>query len=144
MKDYQLEIVQVDGKNIYYASFQDGSGKTVKVEVDRAVYEVLTTAQIHEATYYRQVRRYRVGSFSDALEEHCQIQRGDDNLDFQSRFTRAVESLTETQRRRIIYRYFDGKTLEEIARLENVGYSSIYESIEAALKKIKIFFRDTR
>lgn len=144
MKDYQFEIVQVDGKDIYYASFRDGSGKAVRVEINREVYEVLASTQAHEATYYRQARRYRVGSFSDVLEEHCRIQKGEDDSDFQSRFPGALETLTETQRRRVIYRYYDGKTLEEIARLENAGYSSVYESIEAALKKIKIFFRDTR
>ena len=144
MKDYQLEIIQVDGKNIYYASFRDGSGKAVRVEIDREVYDVLASTQAHEATYYRQARRYHVGSFSDVLEEHCQIQKGEDDSDFQSRVSCALETLTETQRRRVIYRYYDGKTLEEIARLENAGYSSIYESIEAALKKIKIFFQDTR
>ena len=67
MKDYQLEIIQVDGKDIYYASFRDGFGKAVRVEIDREVYEVLASTQAHEATYYRQARRYRVGSFSDVL-----------------------------------------------------------------------------
>lgn len=105
------------------------------MEIDREAHEVLVSTQAHEATFYRQARRYRVGSFSDVLEEYCRIQKGEDDSDFQSRFSCALETLTETQRRRVIYRYYDGKTLEEIAKLENAGYSSVYESIEAALKK---------
>lgn len=50
---------------------------------------------------------------------------------------KALALLNEKQRRRICMRYFDGLTLEEIAKCENVSLSSLHESIVGALKKMK-------
>ena len=50
---------------------------------------------------------------------------------------KALAVLSEKQRRRISMRYFEGLTLEEIARREQVSLSSLHESISVALKKMK-------
>ena len=50
---------------------------------------------------------------------------------------KALAVLSEKQKRRISMRYFDGLTLEEIARREQVSLSSLHESISVALKKMK-------
>lgn len=50
---------------------------------------------------------------------------------------RALTKLTDSQRRRIKAYYFDGKTIEEIAKEENVVVSSVHEGITAGLKKLK-------
>ena len=47
--------------------------------------------------------------------------------------------LTPTQERRIIARFYDGKSARTIADEEGVNYSKVYKSIEAALKKMKEF-----
>lgn len=50
------------------------------------------------------------------------------------------DKLTETQFRRLWMYEVDGKSLEEIAAIENVAFQSVHESIESAKKKIfKIF-----
>lgn len=50
------------------------------------------------------------------------------------------DKLTETQFRRLWMHEVEGRTLEEIAALENVAFQSVHESIESAKKKIfKIF-----
>lgn len=50
------------------------------------------------------------------------------------------DKLTETQFRRLWMHRIDGKTLEEIAAIENVSFQSVHESIESAKKKISKFF----
>ena len=50
---------------------------------------------------------------------------------------KALALLNEKQRRRICMRFFDGLTLEEIAKREGVSLSSLHESITGALKKMK-------
>jgi len=47
--------------------------------------------------------------------------------------------LTPTQERRIIARFYEGKSARTIAEEEGVNYSKVYKSIEAALKKMKNF-----
>lgn len=50
------------------------------------------------------------------------------------------DKLTETQFRRLWMHEVEGKTLEEIAFIENVAFQSVHESIESAKKKFfKIF-----
>ena len=46
------------------------------------------------------------------------------------------DKLTETQFRRLWMYHVDGRTLEEIAALENVAFQSVHESIAGAEKKI--------
>jgi len=45
--------------------------------------------------------------------------------------------LTNTQKRRYLLYYFQGKTMDEIAGLEHVDKSSVFDSLEAAKKRIK-------
>ena len=50
---------------------------------------------------------------------------------------KAIDKLTETQKRRIRLYYFEDKTLNEIARLEGCSIKNIYKSLELAKKNLK-------
>jgi len=52
---------------------------------------------------------------------------------------RALDTLTEIQRRRYLMYHVDGMTLRQIAGMEGVVHSKIQKSVEAAEKKIKVF-----
>lgn len=49
-------------------------------------------------------------------------------------------NLSEKQKRRIISYFFYGKTLKQIAAEEGVDFSSVKESIDGAIKKLRKFF----
>ena len=49
----------------------------------------------------------------------------------------AMATLTETQRRRIIMHFYEGKTFREIAAIEGAKVAPIYRSIQCAEKKLK-------
>ena len=51
----------------------------------------------------------------------------------------AMTQLTDAQRRRVQLRYFEGLTIAQIAKIEKAVDSSVFESIAAALKKMKKF-----
>lgn len=53
---------------------------------------------------------------------------------------RAIESLTETQKRRVRLYYFEGLTGEQIAAAEGVSQKRVSKSIILAKEKIKDFF----
>lgn len=48
--------------------------------------------------------------------------------------------LSETQKRRIIKYFFYGKALEKIADEEKVNFTSVRESVNSAIKKLRKFF----
>ncbi len=52
---------------------------------------------------------------------------------------KAIDKLTDIQKRRIIAYYFEDKSIREIATAEGVNFSKIDRSINLALKKLKIF-----
>ena len=49
-------------------------------------------------------------------------------------------NLSEKQKRRIISYFFYGITLKQIAAEEGVDFSSVKESIDGAIKKLRKFF----
>ena len=50
---------------------------------------------------------------------------------------KAINCLTEVQKRRLKLYYFEDKTLKEIAELEHCSISSAKESIDSAINKLK-------
>lgn len=69
---------------------------------------------------------FSVGDFSEHLCNSDAIEK-------------AMACLTDSQRSRIIRCFFDGLSPLEIARQDGVKHSSVYESISAALAKMKTF-----
>lgn len=51
-------------------------------------------------------------------------------------------TLTEKQRQRFVKHYFYGKTLRDIAKAENVHFTSVGESIQIATAKLRRFFKE--
>ena len=57
--------------------------------------------------------------------------------ELREKINKALAILTEKQRRRVLMRYVDEMTLQEIADIEGCDISTINESIEGAIKKIR-------
>ena len=55
---------------------------------------------------------------------------------------KAIDKLTDIQKRRIVAYYFEDKSIREIAAAEGVNFSKIDRSINLALKKLKIFLSE--
>lgn len=66
----------------------------------------------------------------------------DDSAEQTARIREAFSHLTATQQRRLRL-YANGKTLREIAAIEEASFQSVSESIEAGRKKFLKFFRQT-
>ena len=53
---------------------------------------------------------------------------------------RAIATLPETQRRRLVMYYFDGLTYEEIAERERCTHPAVIKSVKSAISKLKKYF----
>ena len=53
----------------------------------------------------------------------------------------AIAQLKPIQRERLIKYFFEGKTLLQIAAEEGKSYSTVYESYQTALKKLKKYLK---
>ena len=70
----------------------------------------------------------------EVIEEHKEVEKN---------INRALNLLSEIQRRRIVMRYVENKKLREIAEIEGCDITSVRESINSGIIKIKKFFKKT-
>lgn len=70
-----------------------------------------------------------------------EVIKQDDITYLAARIEKALSSLTQTQRRRVILAYIQGLSACEIARIEGIRQQSVSESLNAAKKKVQAFFK---
>lgn len=98
--------------------------------------------------YMRMVRGHFYSLEEDLEEHHPEIAVEDcvDQIFAQEQIRelwKAINFLNEKQRKRLIAYYFEGKTYREIADEEGVDHKAIIHSVEIALKKLKIFLKES-
>ena len=125
--------------------YKFATGEVTEVEVSDEIGAVITASRRAEHTLEER-NRYHCYSL-DAIDyegheygECDEYPIEDNSAERAKRINAAFSRLTEVQQRRLRL-YADGKTLREIAALENASFQSVAESIEAARKK---FLKDYR
>ena len=129
---------------IKYA-FLDGT--TAEIEVSDEIGAVIIDSRKAEHAQDERCRRhcYSYDAIDYEGEEYgvCdEYAVEDDSEEQEARIREAFSHLTATQQRRLRL-YADGKTLREIAAIEEASFQSVAESIEAGRKKFLKFFRQT-
>ena len=130
----------------------DVNGKKVKVEVNCKVWE------FDKNDYWKQVWQKRKSKKEDSYENLCEIcaknaipkefisKSKSSEKEFMEKYEKeklwkAVNSLPEKQRRRIVLRFYYGLKISQIAKIENCSESSVKELIERALKNLRKNFQ---
>ena len=107
--------------------------------------EVRQQFRRNENKHYMRMVRGHFYSLEDDLEEHhpeaavedCAVQIFAQE---QSReLWKAINSLNNIQKKRLIAYYFEGKTYREIADEEGVDHKAVVRSVAIALKNLRIF-----
>lgn len=122
------------------------------IEVPDKVAEELHADKRYEQTYQRRARYHHARYSLDAGDgiEHAAIPSGlslDAILDYRVTICdlcRALNSLPETQGRRVEAHYLLGKSMTQIAEEEGVVKSRISESIQRGLRNMKKYLGDLR
>ena len=73
------------------------------------------------------------------FQQHCNDSKKEKNCN--RPLYKAINKLTETQKRRIKYYYFDDMKFSDIARVEECDESSVRESIYTGIEKLKKFLK---
>lgn len=125
---------------------------SIEIEVTDEVAFLLEESYRKEENGERKNRRHQQISI-DALEwDELEIASNDTpesvlleaeaEAESNDRYAKALALLTEVQRNRFLM-YASGLSTSEIARREGTAQRSVYESIEAARKKLKKFYETT-
>lgn len=121
--------------------FADGSESVVEVEEE--IGQAIIVSRREEENYERKMRyhcpvsidklEYEGMQFADPNTPMSLLENEIEEQEQKELINYVMSQLTETQRR--IQMKADGLTLEEIARIEGVHFTTIDESIKAAQKK---------
>ena len=125
-------------------------GHDVFIEVSDDVAAELQADRRYEKTHAQRNRR-NMAIYSldvgDGIETSAEIACHSDNpeavfamMENHCRLCQALNSLPEIQGRRVDAHYLQGKSIQEIAKAEDVSESSIKESIERGLKAMRKIF----
>ena len=127
--------------NRYFILFKDVRNVINKVEVNIDVFNAFD--------------RFELDDISDLhkIDKHIDMRELDENKNYENdtesiddyiirkstyeELHKAINKLTETQKRRIKYYYFDDMKFSDIARVEECDESSVRESIYAGIEKLK-------
>ena len=135
-------------KDKHILSFRDGQGVLQEITIDRELFELLDRFELDDLSFLNEVDRHyehselteislynRATALPESVEDA--VLR---NLQYEALYN-AIWKLPEAQRRRLILYYFGGLTYAQIAEMEGCKYQTVQESIYAALKKLKNFFK---
>ena len=118
------------------------------VEVTEDVLETIRAAERAEAAYDRRMYRYKAHYSLDCdngIENAVLLKPQTPEMvleekQFQEQVYAAVMKLPEKQAKRIYARYYLGMTVNEIAEVEGVDPSRVWDSIRRGLKQLGKYF----
>ena len=123
--------------------YKTANGNEICVEVSTSVKELLEQSNRQIRSQRRQDRRYLdFTPLTDESLESSLLAAYEDAADLLERkecyawLHSAIGKLTEVQQRRLRLYYFCGLSYSQIAKLENVNYRSVIDSITQAVKRL--------
>lgn len=135
-------IYELEGH--YYIAFKDGQGMTHEFEISEMLYHAFDAFELEDLSYlnvwdrhieqseiWESTLRQRAFGKMEDIEETilARIQL--------ERLHKAIDSLPEVQKRRLILYYFENLTYEQIAQREGCTKMPVKRSIETAIEKLK-------
>lgn len=133
-----------DGVIRYFASFLDGNGLSQESEISYDIYLILDECRRHENRQKRSMERHQERL---TLDEHQLAARMlsppnsmEDTVLLAADLQNALQTLTDTQRRRFLLYHEHGLNFQQISSVEGCSARAIEYSVEAAIKCLKKYF----
>lgn len=141
-KDNPYELSIIDSK--YIVKFKDNKKEIHYVEVNTQIYEIFDKFELRDLSELNEYDNHIEHSelYDETLERriiHKQELIEDviiKKVTFE-KLHNAIQQLSEIEKRRIKMYYFEDKTLEEIAKIENTSHQAISKSLQNSIKKLK-------
>ena len=120
---------------------KNANGDLEKVVVSDQVAELLETFRREDAAEQRQLRRHikHSGGADVSYEEWMGGYEFEDQLINSLQLRKALSSLSDKQRQRLLQYYIMGYTYRKIAEMEGVTDTAVKQNINKIIKKLKKF-----
>lgn len=141
-KDNPYELNIIDSK--YIVNFKDNKKEIHCVEVNQQIYEMFDKFELKDLSELNEYDNHIEHSklYEETLERRIVHKQEliEDVIIRKVTFEKlhvAIQQLSEIEKRRIKMYYFEDKTLEEIAKIENTSHQAISKSLQNSIKKLK-------
>ena len=135
-------IFELNGK--CYISFQDGQGVLQEFEISKELYEAFNDFELADLSHLNIVDRhlehsevwentlnarafYQPRTVEDVVIHNIQVQH----------LHKAIKRLPKIQRHRLFLYFFEGKTYEEIAKIDGCSKVAVKYVIDKAIENLK-------
>jgi RNA polymerase sigma factor (sigma-70 family) len=140
-KDNPYTLLYEAESNRYFILFKDVRNVINKVEVNIDVFNAFDRFELDDISELHKIDKH---IDMRELDENKNYENDTESIDdfiirksTYEELHKAINKLTETQKRRIKYYYFDDMKFSDIARVEECDESSVRESIYAGIEKLK-------
>ena len=150
-KDNPYELFSVgDGTPAarYYIRFKDGQGVEHRLEIKKSLFDALDTFELEDLSHLNEVDNHYERSELTEASLHERALAVFPPIDAivglkmeREELHRAIQSLPEIQRRRLILYYFGEMTYEQIAEFEKCSYPAARRSVLSAIVNLKKFLK---
>ena len=137
---YTIEIKEEK----YYVSFKDSNNVLQEISITKEVYDAFDKFELEDISQIHKIRKhiehnevYEETLYQRSIIDSISVEDEVSTNILNEELKKAINSLDEIQKRRIIKYYFYDKTYEEIAKEEGISTKNVWKSINIALDKIK-------
>lgn len=128
--------------------YKDAIGETEYTYVSKEVYEAMTETFRKEAhaQEMRDLRHITRDGYTEGETEDLAFDTGESLEDMIIRrmeletLQKAMQSLTDVQKKRLQMYFFEGMTIREIAEREGINRNAVWKSLQVTIARLKEFF----
>lgn len=150
-KDNPYTLEFVEEKNSYRVSFKDVKGKFHRVEVNKEIYQAFDRFELDDLSELNEFDNhiehseiYENNLNDRAMDKPLGVDEIVETTIINEELRKAINSLSEIQKRRIQMYYFDGLTQQEIANKEGTSLRAVQYTLNNAIKELKEILKNLK
>lgn len=136
-------------ENNYVVSFKTVKNEYKEVKVSEEVFKAFDKFELEDISQLHKVDKHidmrvidnteymDIILFNNAVNDEISIEEQIENKILQEELKKAILELSEVQKRRVIKYYFENKTLQKIAEEEGCSITSVKESLDSSINKLR-------
>lgn len=148
-KDNPYTLLHDEENNTYYAIFKDGEGHKQIIKIGQEIYEAMNQFELDDLSELNEYDNHIEHSevFENTLNKRIlhkpvDVEEIVETNTTNKQLKKAINCLSEIQKRRIKLYYFEDKTVEEIAKLEKTSHQAVSETIRKGIVNIRKFLKN--
>lgn len=143
-KDNPYTLFYDKTQEIYQVEFVDNLNKLHVIEITEEIYKAFDKFELEDISQIHKFRKhiehseiYEETLYKRMMKNSIPLEEEVENKLLMEELKKAIDQLSEVQKKRVKLYYFEDMTVEEIADLEGTTHQAISKSVRKAVEEIK-------